>query len=49
MAGSVGRTFKAAVALSVKLWRPVSDMVTDDTVVVVSEEISSRLYSKVSS
>ena len=39
MAGSVGRTFKAAVALSVKLWRPVSDMVIDVAVVVVSEEI----------
>ena len=25
--GSVARTFMAAVALSVKLWRPVSDMV----------------------
>ena len=43
------RTFMAAVALSVKLWRPVSDMVIDVTVVVVSEEISSMLYSKVSS
>ena len=49
MVGNVGRTFKAAVALSVKLWRPVSDMVIDVTVVVVSEEISSMLYSKVGS
>ena len=49
MAGNVGRTFKAAVALSVKLWRLVSDIVIDVTVVVVSEEISSMLYSKVSS
>ena len=38
MMGSVGRTFKAAVALSVKLWRPVSDMVIDVVVVVVNEE-----------
>ena len=49
MAGNIGRTFKAAVVLSVKLWRLVSDIVIDVTVVVVSEEISSMLYSKVSS
>ena len=35
--GGVGRTFKAAVALSVKLWRPVSDIVINVVVVVVSE------------
>ena len=41
--GNVERTFKAAVALSVKLWRPVSDIVIDVVVVVVSEERSGRL------
>ena len=43
MTGSVVRTFAAAVNLSVKLWRPVSDMVIYITVVVVSEERNGRL------